>query len=181
MKRLNENAVLDDEEQVAHDHRRRSTVPDGGVDGVIIAQGGSTGGWSPVHQGRPAQVLLQRARHRDATPSPPTRRCPPASRRSAPTSPTTVAGSARAAPCTLFTGDTKIGEGRVERTMPFMFSMDETADVGSDAASPVSPEYGPTDNEFTGTIEWVRIDLGDDDHDHLITDEHQMHVAMMRQ
>ena len=82
---------------------------------------------------------------------------------------------------TLFTGDTKIGEGRVERTIPFMFSMDETADVGSDAASPVSPEYGPTDNVFTGTIEWVRIDLGDDDHSHHITDEHRMQVAMMRQ
>ena len=55
-----------------------------------------------------------------------------------------------------------------------MFSMDETADVGSDAASPVSPEYGPTDSAFTGTIEWVRIDLGDDDHSHHITDEHKM-------
>ena len=78
MKRLNENAVLD--------HRRTSRtrspptidVPDGGADGVIIAQGGAYGGWSAVHQGRRAQVLLQRARHRDATPSPPTRRCRPA-------------------------------------------------------------------------------------------------------
>ncbi len=40
---------------------------------------------------------------------------------------------------------------------------------------------GPKDSAFTGTIEWVRIDLGDDDHSHQITDEHKMAVAMMRQ
>ena len=43
---------------------------------------------------------------------------------------------------TLYAGDAQIGEGRVERTIPFMFSMDETADVGSDLASPVSTDYG---------------------------------------
>ena len=62
-----------------------------------------------------------------------------------------------------------------------MFSMDETADVGSDATSPVSSEYGPDDNAFTGTIEWVRIDLGDDDHDHLVDPAHRLQVAMIRQ
>ena len=81
----------------------------------------------------------------------------------------------------LFTGDTQIGEGRVDQTLPFMFSMDETADVGCDTASPVSHEYGTGDNGFTGTIEWVRLDLGDDDHSHHISDEHKMHVAMLRQ
>ena len=62
-----------------------------------------------------------------------------------------------------------------------MLSMDETAHVGSDAASPVSPDYGPTARYFTGTIEWVRIDLGDDDHSEHIGDEHKMHVAMIAQ
>ena len=28
----------------------------------------------------------------------------------------------------------------------------------------MSPEYGTTGNEFTGTISWVRIDVGDDGH-----------------
>ena len=45
----------------------------------------------------------------------------------------------------------------------------------------MSPEYGPATSTFTGTIEWVRIDLGDDDHNHLITDEHRLNVAMLRQ
>ena len=67
------------------------------------------------------------------------------------TSPTTAAASARAARSRSTPATRKIGEGRVERTMPFMFSMDETVDVGSDVASPVSADYGPTGNEFTGT------------------------------
>ncbi|MDF2509751.1 MAG: arylsulfatase, partial [Microbacterium sp.] len=64
---------------------------------------------------------------------------------------------------------------------PFQFTFDETVDVGIDLASPVSPDYGATGNRFTGTIEWVRIDLGDDDHSHLIDDEHKLAVAMLKQ
>ncbi len=77
--------------------------------------------------------------------------------------------------------DTTIGERRIERTLPYQFSFDETMDVGCDLASPVSSAYGATGNEFTGTLRKVRIDLGDDDHSHLIDPEHRMHVAMMRQ
>jgi arylsulfatase len=62
-----------------------------------------------------------------------------------------------------------------------MFSMDETADIGSDTASPVSDDYPQTGSEFTGTIDWVRIDIGDDAHDHLIDPDHLMHIAMVRQ
>ena len=52
-----------------------------------------------------------------------------------------------------------------------IFSADETADIGSDTASPVSDDYGPTDNAFNGSVLWVQIDLGEDaeDADHLIT------------
>ena len=75
----------------------------------------------------------------------------------------------------------KLGEGRVSRTLPFFFSMDETVDVGADAASPVSADYGASGNAFTGSISWVRIDVGDDSHDHLIDPEHQMQIAMTRQ
>ena len=54
-------------------------------------------------------------------------------------------------------------------------------DNGMDVASPVSPDYGPTSNAFTGTIGWVRLDAGDDDHNHLIDPEHRMLAAMVRQ
>ncbi len=72
-------------------------------------------------------------------------------------------GLAKGGTVTLYAGEQKIGEGRVEKTIPFQFTFDETVDVGCDLASPVSPDYGATGNGFTGTIEWVRIDLGDDD------------------
>jgi hypothetical protein len=41
---------------------------------------------------------------------------------------------------TFFTGETQIGEGHVGRMLPFMFSTDETVDVGSDLPSPVSDD-----------------------------------------
>lgn len=82
---------------------------------------------------------------------------------------------------TLSADGSVIGEGRVKRTIPFQFTFDETVDVGADLASPVSPDYGSTGNAFSGDIEWVRIDLGDDDHSHLIDDEHRLAVAMLKQ
>jgi arylsulfatase len=33
----------------------------------------------------------------------------------------------------------------------------------------VSPDYGPTGNEFTGEVNWVQLDLEKDDHDHMIS------------
>ena len=77
----------------------------------------------------------------------------------------------------------KVGEGRVDATVPMVFSADETTDLGSDTATPVSDDYGPQDSEFTGRDPWVQIDLGDDaeDADHLITPEERYRVAMARQ
>ena len=48
--------------------------------------------------------------------------------------------------------------GRIERTIPFIFGT-ETADVGMDLYTPVTPDYGNDDNAFTGTIHQVRIEL----------------------
>ena len=75
----------------------------------------------------------------------------------------------------------KVGSGRAERTQPMGFSADEACDVGRDTGSPASPDYGPTDNAFTGTIDWVQIDVGDDGHDHLITPEDRFNIAMAKQ
>ena len=56
---------------------------------------------------------------------------------------------------TLYVDGDKIGEGRVDGTVPMVFSADETTDVGSDTAMPVSDDYGQRDSEFTGTVQWV--------------------------
>jgi arylsulfatase len=64
-----------------------------------------------------------------------------------------------------------------------LFSGDETCDVGSDTASPVSDDYTPEGSRFTGAIDWVQIDIADaaEDLDHLITPEERLHIAMARQ
>ena len=63
-----------------------------------------------------------------------------------------------------------------------VFSGDETLDVGSDTASPVGDDYQGEASRFTGRVEWVQIDLGDDaqDADHLVTPEERLRIAMAR-
>ncbi len=63
------------------------------------------------------------------------------------------------------------------------FSADETTDVGSDTATPVSDDYGPKDSHFTGRVRWVQIDIdaAAEDTDHLISPEERVRIAMARQ
>ena len=63
---------------------------------------------------------------------------------------------------TLYVDGEKTGEGRVERTTPMIFSLDDKTDVGSDRGTPVSDDYGSAGSTFTGKIEWVQIDIGED-------------------
>jgi hypothetical protein len=81
----------------------------------------------------------------------------------------------------LYYDGKKVGEGRVERTQPMAFSADETTDVGRDTATPVSSEYTRNTSVFNGKVNWVQIDLGKDVHDHFITPEERLNVAMARQ
>ena len=92
-------------------------------------------------------------------------------------------GLAKGGAVTLYLDGDKVGEGRVEATVPLIFSGDETADVGKDTASPVSDDYAGEGSVFTGIVNWVQIDLGEDaeDADHLITPEERLKVAMARQ
>jgi hypothetical protein len=82
-------------------------------------------------------------------------------------------GLAKGGDVTLFVDGKKAGEGRLEATQPMIFSADETTDVGTDGATPVSDDYGSKDNEFTGQVEWVQIDIDEaaENNDHLITAE----------
>jgi hypothetical protein len=83
---------------------------------------------------------------------------------------------------TLHINDKKVGEGRVEKTVPFIFSADETMDVGGDLALPVTDDYPEGEkNQFQGKIHWVRIDLEEDDVSHLEPEELRYHRTMARQ
>ena len=144
MGRLTENSVVVIKNK-SHAVTAQVVVPEGGAEGVIVAQGGAFGGWSLyAKDGRPAYCYnlfgLQRfkvVRRR--------RRSRRASTRCGWSSPTTAAGWARAAPSTLYVDGTQVGEGRVDATVPMMFSADETTDVGTDSGTPVSDDYGPRD------------------------------------
>ena len=160
MKRLTENSAINVKNK-SHTITAAIEVPDGGVDGVVIAQGGAFGGWSMFTSGGHLKYcynLLGLQTFTVTSDSP----LPAGGRRCGVEFAYDGGGLGKGGTVWLMTNGTKIGEGRVDQTLPFQFSFDETVDVGCDTASPVSPEYGTTGNEFTGTISWVRIDLGDD-------------------
>ena len=82
----------------------------------------------------------------------------------------------------VFVNGDVVAEARIDKTVPFMFSADETMDIGVDSASPVTDDYGSGhENVFTGRIQWVQIDLEDDDVSHLEDPEQTYHRIIARQ
>jgi arylsulfatase len=59
---------------------------------------------------------------------------------------------------TIFINGKKVGTGRIEHTIPFIFGA-ETADVGMDLYTPVTSDYSKGNNRFAGKIDKVTIDL----------------------
>jgi arylsulfatase len=57
----------------------------------------------------------------------------------------------------------------------------ETCDIGVECGSPVTPDCPPEGSKFSGTVNWVQIDLEKDDHDHLISPDERFRIAMARQ
>ena len=92
-------------------------------------------------------------------------------------------GLGNGAGVTLYVDGKSVATGRLEATVPLVFSFDETADVGRDTASPVSDDYAAEGSIFSGTVVWVQIDVDEaaKDPDHLITPEERFRIAMARQ
>ena len=155
-------------------------IPDGGANGVIINQGGITGGWAfYLHDGRPtfhySFLGLIRATVTTAEP------LPPGDHQIRVEFAYDGDGLGKGGTATIYIDGTEAATGRVERTHGFLFSFDETTDVGIDTGAPVSTDYTAGHNAFTGTINWVRVDAGDDSHDHLIDPAQLMRFAISRQ
>jgi arylsulfatase len=166
----------------SHSVTAEVVVPDQGAEGVIIAQGGAYAGWSLyANEGKPTYCYnllgLQRFKIEGNSP------IPSGEHQVRMEFAYDGGGLAKGGTVTLYVDGDKVGEGRVEGTVPMVFSADETADVGSDSASPVSDDYGPSDSAFTGSVSWVQIDIDEaaEDFDHLITPEERLRVAMARQ
>jgi arylsulfatase len=180
MTHLMENTVLNVKNR-SHTVTAKFDVPEGGADGVIIAQGGRFAGWalyvadgriSYCHNWFNTDYYYVKASE------------------PLPTGDVTVQyqfdfdGGAPGAggSGTLLVNGAIVAEGRVDRTVPFIFSADETMDIGRDTASPVTDDYpsGPA-NEFRGDLDWVQIDLEDDDVSHLEAPEATYHRILARQ
>ena len=181
MGRLSENSVLVIKNK-SHSVTAEIDVPDGGGSGVIVAQGGAFGGWSLyLHEGRPAYCYntfgVQRFKVYGADP------LPAGEHQVRMEFAYDGGGLGKGGDVTLFLDGTEVGSGRVEMTVPMVFSADETTDVGSDGGTPVSDDVDPKATEFTGAVHWVQIDIDEaaEDLDHLITPEERLRVAMARQ
>jgi hypothetical protein len=181
MGRLTENTVLVLKNK-SHAVTAQIVVPEGGAEGVMIAQGGAFGGWSLyAKDGRPMYCYnlfgVQRFKVEGEAP------IPRGEHQVRMEFAYDGGGLAKGGTVTLFLDGEKVGEGRVDATQPMLFSPDETTDVGTDSATPVSDDYGSKDSAFTGRVRWVQIDVDEDaeDADHLISPEERLRIAMARQ
>jgi arylsulfatase A-like enzyme len=132
-------------------------VPAGGGDGMIFTQGGITAGWGFYLQkgklvGIHNYIGLERYRV--------------VSTESVPTGKVTLTfdfkydggGMGKGGTITLLANGKKIGEGRVEKTAGYKYSLYEGQDIGQDSGSPVDFTYTPP-FPFTGKLDKVTVEL----------------------
>jgi arylsulfatase len=181
MGRLSENSVLNVKNK-SHSVTAEVVVPDDGARGVIISQGGAFAGWCLyAREGRPVYCYnllgLQHFKiEGDSS-------LPAGTHQVRMEFAYDGGGLAKGGTVSLYVDGDNVGEGRVEGTVPMIFSGDETMDVGSDTGTSVSDDYEPSESAFNGSVNWVQIDLDEaaEDLDHLISPEERLRVAMARQ
>jgi arylsulfatase A-like enzyme len=179
MGRLSENSVVNIKNK-SHSVTAEIVVPKSGAEGVIIAQGGSSNGWSLYAKEGKLKYCYNLFGIRNFFVEA-TKPIPAGEHQVRLEFKYDGGGLAKGGNALLYVDGKKVGEGRVEQTVPMLFSADETCDVGKGTGPAVSPDYDPKHNEFNGEVNWVQIDLEKEDHDHLISPEERFRVAMARQ
>jgi len=180
MGRLTENSVVSIKNK-SHAVTAEIDVPEGGAEGVIIAQGGSIGGWSLyLKDGKPRYCynLLGIQRFYVDSDS----EVPAGTHQVRMEFDYDGPGLGKGGDVTLYLDGVKVGEGKVAGTAPMIFSADDTCDVGGENGALVADDY-PVPNAFTGEVNWVEIDVGKaaEDADHQIDPDELVRVAMARQ
>ena len=178
MGRLSEHSVIDIKNR-SHSITAQIIVPDEGANGVLVAQGGAFGGWTLyVLNGRPAYCYnlfgAQRFKiYGDGY-------LEPGEHQIRVEFEYDGGGLGKGGTATLYADGTNDGEGRVDATVPMIFSLDETTDVGRDTATSVTDDFTVEETTFNGRIRWIQIDVGADaeDADHYITPEQRLRIAM---
>ena len=181
MGRLSENSVLNLKNK-SHSVTAEIVVPPSGAEGVIVAQGGNVGGWSLYTKGGKLKYCynLLGIQHFYAESD---RVIPPGDQQVRMEFTYDGGGMGKGGTATLYIDGKKTGEVKVPRTAAIVFSADDGCDVGMDTAAPVSEDYGPRGNEFTGRVKGVQIAIAEaaGSTDHLVTPEEAWRVAMARQ
>jgi arylsulfatase len=157
MTHMTENAFINVKNK-SHAITAEVEIPEGGADGVILAQGGRFAGWSLyMKDGKVSYVHNWVGLERYTITAPQPLAAGHATIRYEFIYEGGAPGSGGSG--TIFVNGEKVAEGHIGNTTPFVFSADETADVGTDGATPVTEDYAQGDNAFTGTIDKVTIDL----------------------
>src|SRR5262245_3660324 len=132
-------------------------IPDQGAEGVILAQAGEFGGWSLyVKDGKPKYCYNWHAREKYEIEA------------SEPLPKGKVhlrfdfdydgSGPHEGATGTMSINGKTVGSSRIGRTRDALYSLAvETADAGRHSYSPVTTDYDPWHNDFTGTIRKVTV------------------------
>jgi hypothetical protein len=179
MGRLSENSVVSIKNK-SFSVTADIEVPAAEASGVIIAQGGRFGGWALyTKEGNVRFVYNVLGIHEFTT----------AADTPIPAGKHQVrmefaydgGGLAKGGDVALYYDGEAVGKGRVGATQAMIFSADETTDIGYESGTTVTPDYTARTSRFTGRINWVQIDLGNDDHDHYIDPEERLRIAMARQ
>ena len=137
-------------------------IPEGGADGVLVTQGGRFGGYGLlVLDGKAefAYAFSDQPQHKyrvvsgeKLTPGKHTIKCDLAYN---------GPGYGKSSTATLTVDGKQVAQGKIERTIPVRFSLDETFDIGEDAGTPVVEDYvDKMPFHFTGEIKKVVIELG---------------------
>jgi arylsulfatase len=181
MGRLSENSLLVLKNK-SYAVTAEFVVPEGGANGTIVAQGGAFGGWSLyLHEGKPAHCYnlfgIQRFKVYGSDP------VPEGEHQLRVEFLYDGGGLGKGGTVTLYLDGQQVGEGRVDGTVPMVFSADETADVGNDSGTPVTDDLPPNEAGFTGRVRWVQLDIDEtaEDLDHLVSPEERYKIAMTRQ
>lgn len=181
MGRLSENSVLNLKNK-SHSVTAEIEVPKSGAEGVIIAQGGNIGGWVLyVKSGKLKycyNLLGIQHFYAEATTA-----LAPGNHQVRVEFKYDGGGLGKGGAVTLFVDGKEVGKGKIPATAAMIFSADDGLDVGVDTGSPVSPDYGPRGNEFTGRVKGVELAIAEasESLDHLVVPEEAVRLAMARQ
>jgi arylsulfatase len=179
MERLNENVAINVKNR-SYSVTAQLTVPESGLAGAIVAQGGRTGGWSFFAEDGTLGYHYNFCGLERTTVTA-TEQLRPGDHQVRVEFAYDGGGIGKGGTATLYIDGAAVGDGHVERTHPLYYSFDEGLDVAVDTGMPAYEGYSTPHGRLNGQIAWARIDLRDDDHNHLIDPEDHLAAAMRHQ